>query len=479
MGMSRALLTVKQMARADAMAMAAGVDGERLMEAAGWAVARETWKRFSPCRVAVLCGPGNNGGDGFVAARQLRRRGYQVRLGLLGDVSALKGDAAAMASRWSGVVEPLTVDVLDRADVVIDAVFGAGLSRPVEGTVAGLFAEIERRALPVVAVDVPSGLDGDSGAVLGGTIPAVATVTFFRKKPGHLLLPGRAICGHVTVADIGIPVQVLDTIGPDCFENDPVLWKDFVPAPGVATHKYDRGHVLLVSGEAMTGAIRLAALAARRAGAGLATVVAPAKAADILRGCEAGTIVAPLDRYAELLSDPRYNVVVVGPGSGVSAETRLNVLNALLADKKTVLDADALTSFAGNPDDLFRRTGERCVMTPHEGEFRKLWGKVEGDKIARARHAAMRSGGIVLLKGADTVIAHPDGRAIVNSNAPPWLATAGAGDVLAGMIAGYMAQGMQPFWAAAAACWLHGKTAQRIGPGMIAEDMLKIALAVV
>ena len=466
-----AVLSVEDMYGADRLAMAAGIGGPRLMEAAGWAVARALWMRFKPCRVAVLCGPGNNGGDGFVAARYLRRRGYAVRLGLMGTASALKGDAALMAGRWRGDVEPLSLDVLNRADVVVDALFGAGLARPVDGMAARLVAEIKRRNLPVVAVDVPSGVHGDSGQVLGDAVSAAVTVTFFRKKPAHLLLPGRTLCGMVEVADIGIPASVLDRITPICYENDPSLWGQLLPRLQAHHHKYHRGHALMVAGPEMTGAIRLAAMAARRAGAGLVTVAAPDGVLSILRAAEAGTIVVPLARFQDLWADPRHTVLLVGPGAGRGEDVRSLVAQALSARKPMVLDADALTAFADHLDELFRLTNENVLMTPHEGEFRRLFGDEATDKLTKARQAAALSKAVIVLKGADTVIAHPDGRAIVNGNAPPWLATAGSGDVLAGLATGLMAQGLDAFTAAATAVWWHGAAAHHAGPGLVAEDL--------
>lgn len=467
-----AVLTVDQMYRADALAMAAGISGERLMEAAGWAVAHALWTRFKPCRVLVLCGPGNNGGDGFVAARLLQRRGYAVQLALLGALADLKGDAALVARRWRGLVQPFSIDLLARADVVVDAVFGAGLCRPLTGLAADLIAHLKQRKLPVVAVDVPSGVDGDSGQVSGDAAPATVTVTFFRKKMAHLLLPGRELCGQVVVADIGIPAAVLDHIGPSCFENHPDLWADAIPQLGPASHKYHRGHALLFSGAAMTGAIRLAAMAARRAGAGLVTIAAPPEALGILRGAEAGNIVVPLDQGAASLNDARYSAGLIGPGAGVTGQTRDLVGRALACPKSWVLDADALTAFADRPQDLFRMTNDRVVMTPHLGEFRRLWGELTGDKVSLARQAAAQSGAVIVLKGADTVIAHPDGRAIINGNAPPDLATAGSGDVLAGLVVGLLAQGLDGFTAAAMAVWGHGVCGKRAGKGLIAEDLI-------
>ena len=465
------LLSIAQMARADALAIGGGVAGVRLMEAAGWAVALELRRRFRPCRVVVLCGPGNNGGDGYVVARHLHRWGYPTRVGALGDVGALKGDARAMAERWRGGVSVLAPDSLDGADVVVDALFGAGLQRPLSGVAAQVIGEIGRRRLPVIAVDVPSGVHGGSGEVLGIAPDALATVTFFRRKTGHLLMPGRIKCGEVVVADIGIPAAVLDSLGPLVHHNLPERWRHRFPRPRPDGHKYARGHVLAVGGDTMTGAARLAARAARRVGAGLVTIVAPEVALPVYRGGDSGAIVRSLDDFAALLGDPRHNAVLIGPGAGGGEETRCRVRDALAAGKATVLDADALTAFADTPRRLFADISSSTLLTPHDGEFHRLFGAVAGSRLERARDGAARSGAVVLLKGADTVIAHPDGRAVINANAPPWLATAGAGDVLAGLAVGLMAQGMDAFDAAAAAAWLHGEAAVAFGPGLIAEDL--------
>ncbi|MGE5476724.1 MAG: NAD(P)H-hydrate dehydratase [Bacteroidales bacterium] len=465
------ILSVAEMYRADALAMAGGIPGARLMEAAGHAVALELRRRFRPCRVAILCGPGNNGGDGFVAARLLRHQGYAVRLALLGEVGNLKGDAALMAARWKGGVEALTPAVLERADVVVDALFGAGLARPLDGVAAELIAELARRRLPVVAVDVPSGVDGDTGAILGCAPQAVVTVTFFRKKPGHLLLPGRLRCGEVVVADIGIPDAVLHEVEPPLAENGPALWRDHFPWPRADGHKYTRGHLVVVGGETMTGAARLAARTARRVGAGLVTIAAPAPALATYRAGDPGTIVASLDEYGGLLADPRKNALVLGPGGGVGEATRGRVLAALKAGKAAVLDADALTSFADMPGELFKSLSANVVLTPHDGEFARLFGAAGGSRLERARQAAGRAGAVVLLKGPDTVVAHPDGRAAINANAPPTLATAGSGDVLAGLIGGLLAAGMDGFLAACCGVWLHGACAQEFGAGLVAEDL--------
>lgn len=469
--MSHAILTVEEMTRADELAIRSGVSGETLMEAAGAAVAAEVMRLSPPCPVTVLCGPGNNGGDGFVAARHLADCGYAVRLALAGDVARLKGDAATMQARWSGPILAPDMDVLDGAHVVVDALFGAGLSRPLDGAVAALIEEVTRRSLKVVAVDVPSGVDGNSGRVLGVAAQALSTVTFFRRKPAHLLLPGRLICGEVVLAQIGIPDAVLATILPQTALNDPSLWLSHFPWPRADGHKYSRGHALVVGGETMTGAAMLAARAARRVGAGLVTVAAPTPSLNVYRCGDPGNIVQSLDDFPALLADPRRNAVLLGPGGGSNeAMRRLSAL-ALGAGKACVLDADALTAFAGQPKRLFDDLSLRALLTPHDGEFRRLFPHMSGSRLERARDAARTTGAIILLKGADTVIAHPDGRALINANAPPALATAGSGDVLAGMAVGLMAAGMVTFEAAAAAVWLHGRAASAFGPGLIAEDI--------
>jgi NAD(P)H-hydrate epimerase len=421
----------------------------------------------------VLCGPGNNGGDGFVATRLLRQSGWPVRLGLLGELGALRGDAAAMAERWSGGIAPLDLRLLDGDPLVVDALFGSGLARAVEGMAAQLIDEINRRHLDCLAVDVPSGLNGDDGQIQGVAPRCRATVTFFTAKPGHWLLPGRELCGELDIADIGIPPVVLDGIRPQAFHNDPGLWLRHWPRPGADSHKYRRGHALVLGGP-MTGAGRLAAEAARRIGAGLVTIACAPDDRLIYASGRPGSIIAPLDSgrdYARLVAEPRYTALLLGPGAGCSGQTRAAVEAALATGKPAVVDADGLSVFADAPEALFAAIAGPCVLTPHEGEFRRIFA-VHGSKLARARQASRQSGAVVLLKGADTVVAAPDGRACINTNAPPDLATAGSGDVLAGLIAGLLAQGLPAFEAAAAACWSHGRAAARFGAGLIAEDLI-------
>jgi NAD(P)H-hydrate epimerase len=463
------------MYKADSAAMAGGVPGIELMEAAGSAIAREIRRRWRPRPIAVLCGPGNNGGDGFVVARLLADRGWPVRLGLLGAVEKLKGDAAVNAARWNGGVRPLEMSLLDGDPLVVDALFGAGLVRPLEGMAATMIETIDSRRLDCVAVDVPSGVHGDTGEILGVAAPTcVLTVTFFRPKPGHLLLPGRTLCGDLVVADIGIPQTVLADIAPKTFVNGSGLWQQRFQWPMSGGNKYSRGHALILGGGQMTGAARLAAESARRIGAGLVTVAAPAEAVGIYSAGRPGTIVASVADdagFEALIADERKNALLLGPGAGVSTETRQRVLAALATGRPCVLDADALTVFRDDPDALFDAISGPCLLTPHEGEFARLF-RCAGDKPTRAREAARSSGATLLLKGADTVIASVDGRAVINANAPPNLATAGSGDVLAGMVVGLLAQNMETFEAGCAAVWLHGQVATAFGPGLIAEDLI-------
>jgi hydroxyethylthiazole kinase-like uncharacterized protein yjeF len=466
------ILTTGEMAEADRLTIAGGVAGITLMENAGRAVADNVAARHPPgSRVAVVAGPGNNGGDGFVAARLLAERGYRVRLLLVGDRQGLKGDAAA------------TPDALMPADAVVDALFGAGLDRPVEG-LARAMIEAMNATPRVHAVDLPSGINGTTGAVMGLAVKAAETVTFFRCKIGHLLLPGRLHCGVTHVADIAIPADVLGKMKPQTWVNDPDLWATHFPLPRVEGHKYGRGHAVVVSGGlASTGAARLAARGALRAGAGLVTIATPRDALLVNAAANLAVMVRPVEganELSEFLSDRRRNAVVLGPGGGVGGEMRALVLAALAGERAVVLDADALTSFAEQSQTLIaaiRARSTTTLLTPHEGEFARVFREINEkarSKLERARSAAQASGAIVLLKGADTVVAAPDGRAAIASNAPPWLATAGSGDVLAGLAAGCLAQGMPGFEAAAAAVWLHGEAGAQAGPGLIAEDLPEV-----
>ncbi|MCK8785244.1 NAD(P)H-hydrate dehydratase [Roseomonas sp. NAR14] len=472
-----ALLTPAEMAEADRAAIAAGRSGIGLMEAAGAAVARAAC-RFRPCRALVLAGPGNNGGDGYVAARLLEGRGWPVTVAAFGPPRP-GSDAAVAASRWGGPVVAPTPALAARAGLVIDAVFGAGLSRALDPEVEAVLRAVRA---PLLAVDVPSGVDGANGAVRGFAPQAAVTVTFFRRKPGHLLLPGRDLCGEVVLADIGLPDAVLGPIAPRTFENwpgenrpgenrpgenRPGLWR--LPALTAESHKYRRGHLTIVGSDGMTGAARLVAGAARRAGVGLATIAAPdAAAAAVYRNDLPGTIVVE-EGIGELLADERRHAWVIGPGLPPAPATRAALRQLVEAGRAVVADAGALTACAGDPAGL----RGVAIATPHAGEFARVFGEAGEDRLAAARRAAAAFGGVLVLKGPDTVIAAPDGRAAINADAPPSLATAGTGDVLAGIAGSLLAQGMPPFEAAAAAVWLHGAAARRCDQhGMLAEDVI-------
>jgi ADP-dependent NAD(P)H-hydrate dehydratase / NAD(P)H-hydrate epimerase len=482
------LLRNEEMAAADRLTIGSGVPGIALMENAGRAVADAVAVRSAPDRaVAVVAGPGNNGGDGFVAARLLSERGYQVRLMLVGSPAKLKGDAAEAAHRYRGTIEPATAQGLTGVGIVIDALFGAGLDRPVAGAAQAIIEAMNGCGHPVIAVDLPSGINGSTGAVMGVAVNATQTVTFFRRKPGHLLLPGRLHCGNVLVADIGIRSDVLQRIQPKTYANSPALWGAAFPLPSIEGHKYSRGHAVVVSGGmSRTGAARLAARAALRAGAGLVTIASPLDALAVNAAANLAVMVRPVEGAAELrafLADERLNAVVLGPGGGVGARMQELVGVALGGERAVVLDADALTSFADGPGALITLLASRAtaatVLTPHLGEFTRLFRKLPQiieieSKLDMVLAAARHAGAVVLLKGADTIVAAPDGSTAIAENAPPWLATAGAGDVLAGMIVGLLAQGMPAFDAAAAAVYLHGETANEFGPGLIAEDLSEV-----
>ena len=465
-----ALLRVAQMEEADRLTVQAGTPGIELMQNAGSAVAREIARRWSPRPTVVLCGPGNNGGDGFVVARVLAAAGWPVRLALAGSIEQLRGDARHHALLWQHPVEPLEIGVLENAALVVDALFGSGLRRPLSGEIPRI---LEAAAgLPLVAVDVPSGLLGDSGESLGA-VPAAMTVTFTRKKPGHVLLPGRELCGETVVADIGTTAGLLERIPLETWENDPALWRGDLPQLRASGNKYSRGHALLWGGYPTSGAARMAARAAARAGAGLTTIAVAPEALPIYAAALTSIMVraaaTPAD-LDELLADKRFNALLIGPGAGVDAATRARALAMLATRRAVLLDADAISAFAQDRRTLFAAVGGPCVLTPHDGEFARLF-DASGDKLARSRAAARASGAVIVLKGADTVVASPDGRAVINSNAPATLATAGSGDVLGGMILGLLAQGMDAFAAAAAGVWLHGAAASDFGPGLLAEDL--------
>lgn len=480
------LLSNEEMQQADRLTIDSGTSGLELMTRAGAAIA-ELVQRLVGAKavIHVVCGPGNNGGDGFIAAKILRDQGFHVVVGCLVNINALQGDAALAALYWGGPILDADAINLDRADLIVDALFGSGLSRPPEGVAKAIIERINAAQCLILSVDVPSGLDGNTGHAEGCCIKAHHTITFARFKPGHFLLPGKTLCGMLHLADIHISDLVIAGLSPQTFQNQQLLWQHQFPQPLQEGHKYFRGHALMISGPAFqTGAIRLAARGALRIGAGLVTIAAPFKAipehasqlnAIMLKGFKGS------NGLAELLKDSRLNAVCMGPGLGHGPSTRELVKVALNTGRQVVLDADALTSFAGDAQALADLKGDaRLVITPHEGEFAKLFQghsniseqiTKAGSKLEIARLAAHMLQCIVVLKGADTVIASPDGRAAINATGTPYLATAGSGDVLAGFITGLMAQNMPSFEAACAGVYIHGLAGEAVGAGLISEDL--------
>lgn len=482
------IMTPSEMARADRLAIGRGpFTGYALMRHAGGAVAREALARFPGATAfLVLCGPGNNGGDGYVAARQLAESGARVRVFAAGTPRA-SSDAALAAADCPLGTEPLDAFPGEPGSVVIDALFGAGLSRQLDGDCAAIAAACIGAGIPVIAVDLPSGVPGETGRPPGAHFTAAVTVTFFRLKPGHLLEPGRSLCGDTVVADIGIADDVLDDIAPALHVNVPSLWCASMPAGRRDQHKYSRGHVAVLSGgPSATGAARLAAMAAARAGAGAVTVLSPPGALAVNAAHLTSIMlhrIADAGDVATFSRERKVRALVFGPGLDAGVETRdmlLGLLGHLSGSNGVlVLDASGLTVAASAPDRLFAAlAGEGApptILTPHEGEFARLFPDIAGNadlsKVDRARAAARRSHSVVVLKGPDTVVARPDGQAVINVNGVPWLATAGSGDVLAGVVAALCAQGMPAFEAACAAVWLHAEAGAALGRGLIAEDL--------
>lgn len=481
------ILTPDEMRRADQIASETGpFDSFRLMRNAGAAVASEILSHYRDASgFDVLCGPGNNGGDGYVVARLLQEKGLSVKVWRQ-EKPRPETDAARAAEECPIDADSLNAFRPEPGRVVVDALFGAGLSKPIDGIHATALEKAAAANSRIVAIDLPSGVSGENGSILGSAVAVDLTVTFFRKKPGHLLFPGRSLCGQTVVADIGIGDHVLDQIQPSCRENHPELWLKVLPRPEADTHKYRRGHVAVFSGgPSMTGAARLAARGALRIGSGAVTLLSPAAAMAVNAMHLTAIMLRRAEEVAELAAFDRERVpqaYLLGPGFGFG-EKACTFVEAILRSREEgdaahlVLDADGITNFSGRSERLFKAINASCastVLTPHMGEFGRLFPDLADQpfsKLEMARQAAARSGAIMVLKGPDTVIAAPDGEAVINSNATPYLATAGSGDVLAGMIAGLLAQGMLPFAAACAGVYLHAEAGSSFGPGLIAEDL--------
>lgn len=478
--MTSEILSTHQMKLAEQAACTGKTTSFTLMQRAGKAVAEEIISRYCKQPVLVLCGTGNNGGDGFIVAAALKKKNWDVTLACAVDTHDLQGDASRAAETWRDDIIAFEDLEIPAEGLIVDAVFGTGLSRPVEGQIYETLIGLRETDCPIIAVDVPSGMNADTGECQDCTPQAEITITFARKKPGHLLLPGRQASGEIIIADIGIADDILPPIGPFMMENSSELpWGEADFDKPIYAHKYHHGHVVVLGGRDMTGAASLAANAALRMGAGLVTVVAPANTAIIHQIQNPSLLVEPigeLARFKEHIKDPRRNAVLIGCGAGLD---NIGALKKIVFDsvqatpqKICVLDADALSVFEGDAKILMSVLGAHCILTPHEGEFARLFPDIKGSKPERAFAAAKRSGAVIVLKGADTIIASPDSRLVINSNGSGWLATAGTGDVLAGMIAGLAARGLlDPFDAACAAVWMHARASELAGAGMISSDL--------
>jgi NAD(P)H-hydrate epimerase len=477
-----ALIEPDAVARIDAATTASGIPGFRLMTAAGHAVAAAALRDWPDARrFVVLAGPGNNGGDGYVAAGLMHASGANVALFQLSSAPPSTDDARRALAECGLRPSPLGDYEPAEGDLIIDALFGAGLARDLSAELVAVIDRIHAAELPVLAVDIPSGIDGQTGMIRGGAFKADLTVTFMALKPGQLLMPGRDYCARVEIADIGVPARFIAEYASATEINGPQIWARYAKPKSSGGHKYSHGALVVFSGSAShTGAARLSAAAGLKAGAGLVTVASPADAMAVNATHLTAVMLREIDDKAALgdwLRDTRLNAFVLGPGFGIGDKARDFVL--ALSDRKLVLDADGISSFRDCPDKLFEAFSEgepRLILPPHEGEFARLFPDIAKDenlsKVDKARLAAQRSHAVVILKGADTVIASPDGRTAINANAPPWLATAGSGDVLAGICGGLLAQSYPAYEAACAAVWHHGEAGNRAGKGLTAETLV-------
>jgi len=487
MAMTSEILSTHQMKLAEQASCKGKITSFVLMQRAGKAVAEGIISKYTKQPVLVLCGLGNNGGDGFIAAATLKKKNWPVTVACAVDIHDLQGDASRAAEAWVGDVISFSDLELPDEGLIIDAVFGTGLSRPVDGQIYKTLISLRETDCPIISIDVPSGTNADTGDCQECTPQAELTITFQWKKPAHLLLPARVASGEVSVVDIGITEDALINIEPFMLENSPALsWGETDFEKPIYAHKYHHGHAVILGGRTMTGAASLAAVAAMRMGAGLVTIVAPAETSIIHQLHNPSLLVEPigeLARFKEHIKDSRRNAVLIGCGAGtenVSALKKVVFDSIQFAPQKIcVLDADALSVFSDDPKPLMGALGANCILTPHEGEFSRIFPDIRGSKTERAFAAAKRSGAIIVLKGADTVIASPDARLVINSNGLGWLATAGTGDVLAGMIVGLAARGLlDPFDIACAAVWMHGRASECAGSGMISSDLERFIPAV-
>lgn len=452
------LYTAEEMKAAEQCAIANGISEESLMEKAGLGVAEVIFQKFKPCPTLIFCGPGKNGGDGKVVARFLQEKGWPV------DVIEFR-----KLPSFEEIDEKL-----EKAELVVDGLLGTGLSKPLMGDMLKLVQMINDAHKPVVAIDIPTGIETNTGAELGGAVQARYTVTFHRPRLGHYLIPGCEFTGELIVKDISISCEGLNR-SPFSL-NTPLLWNGYIKVPRPSDHKYSRGTCLVVGAGCMPGAVKLATRASRRVGAGLVRLMCKAEEYPIFATTAWGEIITPVakaEEFLEWILDPRFSALLWGTGALPKTSTCEQAIVLLSSKKPCVLDGGALSCFEDSTQELKLHLHPNVVLTPHEGEFHRLFPHLAflNDKVEKAVKAAIESGVVVVLKGHDTIIASPTGQVIINANAPAALSTAGTGDVLAGLITGLLAQGIPPFFAAAAGVWIHGEAANRIGLGLIAEDI--------
>lgn len=471
------IITTATMRAAEQVALDSGISMRQLMENAGRAVAEEVIRHYAPRLTLIVCGPGNNGGDGFVVAKYLREEGWPVRvMSVVRSLDEYKGAAAEAAQEYPGEIDGLSPYGLENVELVVDALFGTGLSQPINGEIKALIDILNDIDAPKISVDMPSGIASDSGKVLGAAVEADLTVTFGRARTGHFLVPGCLNSGKVVVADIGIPEKLF--LGDRIMANRPSRWMHHLQEPLASDNKFARGACLILGSGQMTGAVKLATHASRRAGAGLSIVACPTVSYPIYATTAMGEVVLPVDTHTQLkdiFEKRQVKSVLIGPGSPPDENTQGSVLR-LLEDKiPLVIDGGAISAFEGNSRRLLDALHDQVIITPHEGEFSRLFPEFEDGplgKISRVRKASEIAGCTIVMKGYDTVIADQEGSCVVNNNAPATLATAGAGDVLAGIIVGLRAHVPSAYIAAQIGVWIHGEAAQPLGEGLIAEDLI-------
>ncbi len=487
--MNKLLLNKETAYLIDKMAVDEGVSLSDLMETAGKRSAEIIINEIVPKiknfnkKIYVICGPGNNGGDGFVVARYLKEEGISIRILSLNSEKELNNVVMQKLKDLDTELENIGEISFSEADVVVDAIFGVGINRPVNKNYVKVFREINKESKLIVSLDIPSGVDTDTGLLMPEAIKADHTITFVYPKLGHYLLPAKKYVGNIHVVDIGIPINVNSKIenGYMFHLNSPDYWISDFKWPAEDDHKYKRGHVLVQSGpESSTGAARLAAISALRIGAGAVTLSSSREALNVNATHLTSVMIKEINNSEEFfnfLDQKKINSLIIGPGCGVNQFTKELTLNALNYKISLILDADAISSFEEESVDFIKAleySKADVIITPHEGEFNKIFGNLKGSKIERTKSAAIKSKSTVILKGNDTVIASPDGEVIISDKTSPFLATAGSGDVLSGICGGLTAQGMKSFKAACAAQWIHSSIGLIAGPGLIAEDMISI-----